>query len=31
MFVFVYGGIKGGLPLTMSMMIAVDPKLPPHC
>lgn len=24
MFVFVYGGIKGGLPLTIAMMIAVD-------
>lgn len=31
MFVFVYGGIRGGLPLTISMMIAVDPNLPDHC
>ena len=25
--VLVYGGIKGGVPLTLSMMVAVDPEL----
>lgn len=29
--IFVWGGVRGGLSLTIAMMIMVDPLLPPKC